>query len=40
MNHTGTGDVDVHVDGNNNTVSNVLKPVVLQDVFVQFFIII
>ena len=24
------GDVDVHVDDNNNTFSNVLKPVVLQ----------
>ena len=34
------GDVDVHVDDNNNTFSNVLKPVVLQYVFVQFFIII
>ena len=34
------GDVDVHVDVNNNTFSNVLKPVVLQYVFVQFFIII
>ena len=33
------GDVDVHVD-DNNTFSNVLTPVVLQYVFVQFFIII
>ena len=32
--------VDVHVDDNNNTFSNVLKPVLLQYVFVQFFIII
>ena len=34
------GDVDIHVDDNNNTFSNVLKPVVLQYVLVQFFIII
>ena len=34
------GDVDVHVDDNNNTFRNVSKPVVLQDEFVQFFIII
>ena len=34
------GDVDVHVNDNNNTISNVLKPIVLQYVFVQFFIII
>ena len=34
------GDVDVHVDDKNNTFSNVLKPVVLQYVFVQIFIII
>ena len=37
---TNNGDVDVHVDHNNNTFNNVLKPVVLQYVFVQFFIII
>ena len=34
------GDVDVHVDDNNNTYRNVVKPMVLQYVFVQFFIII
>ena len=34
------GDVDVHVDDNNNIFSNVLKHVVLRYVFVQFFIII
>ena len=33
-------DVDVHGDDNNNTFINVLIPVVLQYVFVQFFIII
>ena len=32
--------IDVHVDDNNNTFSNVLKPVVLKYVCVQFFIII
>ena len=34
------GDVDIHVDDNNNTFSNVLKLVVLPYVFVQSFIII
>ena len=34
------GDVDLHVDDNINTFSNVLKPVDLQYLFVQFFIII
>ena len=34
------GDVDVHVDDNSNTFSNMLKHVVLQYVLVQFFIII
>ena len=34
------GDVDVHVDDNNHTFSNVLKHVVLQYVFVQLCIII
>ena len=34
------GDVDVHVDDNNHAFRNVLKPVVLKYVFVQFFIII
>ena len=34
------GDVDVHVDDNNHTFSNMLKHVILQYVFVQFFIII
>ena len=38
--YNNNGDVDVHVDDNNNTYSNVLKPVVLQYVFVQFFTII
>ena len=33
-------DVDVHADDNNNTFHNVLKPIVLQYVFVQFLIII
>ena len=32
------GDVNVHVDDNNNTFRNVLKPIVLQYVFVQFII--
>ena len=32
--------LDVHVDDNNQTFSNVLKPVVLQYVFVQLCIII
>ena len=34
------GDVDVHVDDNSHTFSNVLKHVVLQYVLVQFIIII
>ena len=34
------GNLDVHVDDNNHTFSNVLKHIVLQYVFVQFFIII
>ena len=39
LSDNNNGDVDVHVDDNNNTFSNVLKPIVLQYVFVQFFII-
>ena len=38
--HNNNDDVDVHVDDNNNTFRNVLKPIVLQYVFVQLFSII